>query len=78
MKKFIWPVILGVLLALEVKNIDTITDYVVSKLDNTKEVVILDSNKYHKDASYKFVQETTNFVPYSYHDLLNKIGRAHV
>ena len=39
MKKFIWPVILGVLLALEVKNIDTITNYVVSKLDNTKEVV---------------------------------------
>ena len=73
LKKFIWPVILGVLLALEVKNIDTITDYVVSKLDNTKEVVILDSNKYHKDASYKFVQETTNFVPYSYHDLLNII-----
>ena len=73
MKKFIWPVILGVLLALEVKNIDTITDYVVSKLDNTKEVVILDSNKYHKDASYKFVQETTDFVPYSYHDLLNII-----
>ena len=72
-KKFIWPVILGVLLALEVKNIDTITDYVVSKLDNTKEVVIIDSNKYHKDASYKFVQETTNFVPYSYHDLLNII-----
>ena len=39
LKKFIWPVILGILLALEVKNIDTITDYVVSKLDNTKEVV---------------------------------------
>ena len=73
LKKFIWPVILGILLALEVKNIDTITDYVVSKLDNTKEVVILDSNKYHKDASYKFVQETTDFIPYSYHDLLNII-----
>ena len=73
LKKLIWPIILGVLFAFEVKNIETITDFVVSKLDNTKEVVILDSNKYHKDASYKFVQETTDFVPYSYHDLLNII-----
>ncbi len=73
LKKLIWPIILGVLFAFEVKNIDTITNYVVSKLDSTKEVVILDSNKYHKDASYKFVQETTDFVPYSYHDLLNII-----
>ena len=73
LKKLIWPLILGALLTLEIKNIDTITEYVVSKLDNTKEVVILDNNKYHKDASYKFVQETTDFVPYSYHDLLNII-----
>ena len=73
LKKIIWPIILGIFFALEVKNIDTITNFVVSKLDNSKEVVVLDNNKYHKDASYLFVQETSDFVPYSYHDLLNII-----
>ena len=71
MKKTIAILILGVLLILEIKYIDPITNYVKSLLDNKKEVIILDSNKYHKDASYLFVQETTDFTPYSYQDLLN-------
>lgn len=71
MKKTIVILILGVLLILEIKYIDPITNYVKSLLDNKKEVIILDSNKYHKDASYLFVQETTDFTPYSYQDLLN-------
>ena len=73
MKKTIVILILGVLLILEIKYIDPITNYVKSLLDNRKEVIILDSNKYHKDASYLFVQETTDFTPYSYQDLLNII-----
>lgn len=73
MKKLIIPIILGALLALEIKYIDPISNYVVNILDRQKEVIVLDSNKYHKDASYLFVQETTDFTPYSYQDLLNII-----
>ena len=73
MKKTIIILILGALLILEIKYIDPITNYVKNLLDNQKEVIILDSNKYHKDASYLFVQETTDFTPYSYQDLLNII-----
>ena len=67
------PLILGALLILEIKYLEPITNYIVHILDNQKEVIVLDTNKYHKDASYLFVEETTNFTPYSYQDLLNII-----
>lgn len=73
MKKLIMPLILGALLILEIKYLEPITNYIVHILDNQKEVIVLDTNKYHKDASYLFVEETTNFTPYSYQDLLNII-----
>ena len=73
MKKMLIPIILGALLALEIKYIDPISNYVVNILDRKKEVMVLDSNKYHKDASYLFVKETNDFTPYSYQDLLNII-----
>ena len=73
MKKMLIPIILGALLALEIKYIDPISNYVVNILDRKKEVMVLDTNKYHKDASYLFVKETSDFTPYSYQDLLNII-----
>ena len=73
MKKMLIPIILGALLALEIKYIDPISNYVVNILDRKKEVMVLDTNKYHKDVSYLFVKETSDFTPYSYQDLLDII-----
>ena len=52
-------------------KIDTISEYIARFLDNDKRVYIAKPNAYHKDYDFMFVQESKDYVPYSYQDLLN-------
>ena len=54
-------------------NIDKISNYIANFLDNEKKVYIAKSNEYKKDYNFLFVQESSDYVPYSYQDLLNII-----
>ena len=71
MKKLLMPAILACIGALIYLNVDKITNYIVNIINNNHELIILDSNKYKKDFSYDFVQVSTDYVPYSYHDIVN-------
>ena len=42
-------------------------------LKNTPAVVLENQNKYYRNNNYTFVQNTKDFVPYGYQDLLNII-----
>jgi hypothetical protein len=52
-------------------NIDKISDKISESLEKSTKVVITSSNKYKKDDDFLYVQNTTDFVPYGYNDLLN-------
>ena len=54
-------------------NIDTFSDYIANFLDEEKKVYIKDSNIYHRDYDFMFVQQSTKYIPYSYQGLLNII-----
>lgn len=54
-------------------NIDKISDYIANFLDDNKKVYIANSNEYHKDYNFMFVQESNDYIPYSYQGLLNII-----
>lgn len=52
-------------------NLDTITDKMARALEKNPEVVLEPPNSYKKNMDSLFVQNTTDFVPLGYHDLLN-------
>lgn len=71
MKNIIVPLICVLLIIGTFILIDPITDKLVSTIIDEKTLVILPGNKYTKDKSYKYVELTNDYVPYSYQDLLN-------
>lgn len=73
MKKIISLIVCIIISLLVLFNIDKISDYIADFLNDEKKVYIADPNKYHKNYDFKFVQESENYVPYSYQDLLNII-----
>lgn len=73
MKKILLPLFtIGVILLIVI-NINPISSYLASFLEDKKDVVILPSNEYTKNIDYLYVQRTDDYVPYSYQDLLNII-----
>ncbi len=73
MKKILSLLIVVLITILVGLNIDTITNYLANFIQNDKKVTIQSANKYKKEYSFRFVQITNDFVPYSYQDLLNII-----
>lgn len=73
MKKFILPLILCILLVFVGWFIDPITNKIASALDKKPNIVVKSKNSYYRDYNFEFVQNATNFVPYSYQELLNII-----
>lgn len=51
--------------------LDPITDKLSSFFSKNNEVVILPSNEYTKNISYKYVGLSKDYIPYSYQDLLD-------
>ncbi len=71
MKNFCKLLIVLLLCGLIAIFIDPITEKISDLLQDKKTLVIKESNKYTKDKDYLFVQKSKDYVPYSYHDLLN-------
>lgn len=71
MRKFIFPIILLLFIGIELYYIDGITLYVAKLLNNHPDLVIGSSNEYTKDYDFMYVQNSKDFVPYSYGDVKN-------
>lgn len=54
-------------------NIDKISNKIASFLENDKKVYISNTNDYYKNYNFKFVEESIEYVPYSYQGILNII-----
>ena len=52
-------------------NLDTISDKIANSLEKNPAVVLDSPNIYKKNADFILIQNTTDFVPLSYNDLLN-------
>lgn len=71
MKKIVIPTICILLILGTFYFINPITNTIADLVNDTNTLAIEPSNAYSKDKSYKFVQLTKDYVPYSYQDLLN-------
>lgn len=54
-------------------NIDKIANKIASFLENDKKVYISSTNDYYKNYNFKFVEESIEYIPYSYQGILNII-----
>ena len=73
MKKIIVPIICLLLIAITFYKSDDISSFIANKITSSPKLVIPEKGKYAKNESYKYVQITDNFIPYSYQDLKNII-----
>ena len=73
MKRVIVPIILCVILLLVAIYIEPITNTIANVLENEPKIVIEPKNAYYRNYDFEFVQQTDDFVPYSYQELLNII-----
>lgn len=71
MKTVIKSFILLVILFLVVFYKNDITDYVVKNYFDKKSIEVPDSNSYKRDYDFMFVQNTRDFSPRSYQDIIN-------
>ncbi len=69
-KNFV-AIVCSILILTVVFNIDTISDQIALALEKNPDVVLEDANAYKKEDDFIFVQNTSDFVPLSYNDLLN-------
>lgn len=76
MKKLILPLILITLIGLELFFMKDITTFTTKLLNNHPDVVVEPSNAYKKNYDFQYVQNVSNYTPYSYHDLINIIFTA--
>ncbi|MCH5166297.1 MAG: transglutaminase domain-containing protein [Erysipelotrichales bacterium] len=71
MKRFLTIIICLLLMGASIYKLPTITDKISSYFYSTQKVVLTDKNFYAKDANYKYVSITDDFVPYNFQELIN-------
>ena len=71
MKKLIFPLILLLLIGVELYYLDDITLYVAKLLNNHPDLIIAARNEYAKDYDFLYVQQSNDYIPYSYGDVKN-------
>ena len=71
MRKYIIPLICYITIILIVINIDSISNYLSKKITNTHQLTIADANEYKKEYDFMYVQNSKDYIPYSYTDLIN-------
>lgn len=69
--KIVKMLIIIVILGFICLNLSTITSEIGDILDSEPTIQIPKENKYYKNVSYGYVQESSDFIPYGYQDLLN-------
>ena len=73
MKKTISLIICILLSLLVLLNINNISDYLAKFLENDKKVSKPTPNDYYRNYDFLFVQQSNEYIPYSYQGLLNII-----
>lgn len=63
--------ILLLFIGIELYYIDNITLYVAKLLNNHPDLIIAPTNEYTKDYDFLYVQESKDYIPYSYGDVKN-------
>ena len=71
MKKYIIPLICYILIILVLFNAKTITSFLSKTVSNKPVLTIPESDIYAKKSDYLYVQNSKDYIPYSYQDLLN-------
>ena len=71
MKKFIFPIILVVLIVLELIYMDKIKEFTSNFINNRPELVIAPTNEYTKNYDFLYVKQDKEYVPYSINDIKN-------
>ena len=71
MKKILTIIICIFLILLTVFYANKITDYLASFVGQNHQTKVNNDNLYTKNLDYLFVQESKDYVPYSYQDILN-------
>ena len=59
------------LIGMVLLNVDAISDYIANSLERNPRVLAEPGNEYKKDDDFIYVQNTDDFVPLSYNDILN-------
>lgn len=71
MKKFILPFISLSVIAITLLNIETITDFLARTIEPNPILTINKGNVYTKNYNFMYIQNSQDFVPYSFNDILN-------
>ncbi len=71
LKRNIIPLFCILFLLFVFLHIEEISDTIASSLEKNPEVVVAEANSYKKSDNFIYVQNTTDFVPLSYNDILN-------
>lgn len=71
MKKYIIPLICYAVIILILFNIHDITDFLSRTISNNPVLTIQNSNEYTKDYDFLYVQNSKDYIPYSYNDLID-------
>lgn len=71
MKKIIIPLLCFLIILINLFFLNPLTDKLADLVSNNENIIIKSSNKYSKNKDYLYVQKTTDFIPYSFQDILN-------
>lgn len=71
MKKVIIPLICYLLILVILLNVNKITNFLVKTVSSNPVLTIDNGNEYTKDYDFSYVQNSKDYVPYSYNDLIN-------
>ena len=71
MKKYIFSIILTILIILEIIFMNPIKEFAIKIINNRPDLIILPSNNYTKHYDFQFVKISKDYVPYSIGDIRN-------
>lgn len=71
MKKVIIPLICYLLILVILLNVNKITNFLVKTVSSNPVLTIDNGNEYTKNYDFSYVQNSKDYIPYSYNDLIN-------
>lgn len=71
MKKYIVPLICYLIILIVLLKIDTISNFIASRLTSAPKITIKQGNIYKKDYDFLYVKNSIDYIPYSYNDILD-------
>lgn len=71
MKKYFIPLLCYLIIVLILVNIDDITDFLAKTISNNQILTIEEGNEYTKNYDLLYVQNSKDYIPYSYNDLID-------